>query len=495
MWMIFLYGLATFMETGIGIWMFGKMFPERKKSKRYGKSEKTLLLLLVGCTYTLIQGYMKITVNIKLLLIIAVFIMVIDAILTKTKIIDSYWNTYIEAKKIVLFIYMCSLLTIQYWYAYLSGLSSVTGNTFIPFFLFAFFECTFVQAYLWEVVYLVNIGLLKMLYIFIAGLTEHKAVWDYLYSGYNEINTYYGAVWILCIPIIIVMFEKILNMTSGIVNLLKHHLYIAIILGIVECVSLFFLIYLSHGKIQVNDLVIGLISIIGIMVLLLWGLIFYCIKSVNIEKNILQVRNTILIHKYEELDENYRKYRQLIHDEKYILNYIEECIQNENINDIRKIVKERRDQFTERQYWTGIPVVDNIITIEKRKIDKYRIQFQLEADVSNIFMNDTDFIVLLENLLNNAIEASIKCNGTPQIKLSIKNINEMLILKIWNNSSKFPKIKGKKFYTDKTDADGHGWGIESAKSAVKKYDGTIKFRYNKDFFEVIVMIVQDERKI
>ena len=117
MWMIFLYGLATFMETGIGIWMFGKMFPERKKSKRYGKSEKTLLLLLVGCTYTLIQGYMKITVNIKLLLIIAVFIMVIDAILTKTKIIDSYWNTYIEAKKIVLFIYMCSLLTIQYWYA------------------------------------------------------------------------------------------------------------------------------------------------------------------------------------------------------------------------------------------------------------------------------------------------------------------------------------------------------------------------------------------
>ena len=177
------------------------------------------------------------------------------------------------------------------------------------------------------------------------------------------------------------------------------------------------------------------------------------------------------------------------------MNYIEECIQNENINDIRKIVKERRDQFTERQYWTGIPVVDNIITIEKRKIDKYRIQFQLEADVSNIFMNDTDFIVLLENLLNNAIEASIKCNGTPQIKLSIKNINEMLILKIWNNSSKFPKIKGKKFYTDKTDADGHGWGIESAKSAVKKYDGTIKFRYNKDFFEVIVMIVQDERKI
>lgn len=28
MWMVLLYGVATFMETGVGVWMFGRMFPE-----------------------------------------------------------------------------------------------------------------------------------------------------------------------------------------------------------------------------------------------------------------------------------------------------------------------------------------------------------------------------------------------------------------------------------------------------------------------------------
>ena len=39
MWMILLYGLATFMETGIGIWMFGKMFPEKEDANTSAVAE------------------------------------------------------------------------------------------------------------------------------------------------------------------------------------------------------------------------------------------------------------------------------------------------------------------------------------------------------------------------------------------------------------------------------------------------------------------------
>ena len=35
MWMVLLYGVATFMELGLGVWMFGRMFPERKSSSEY----------------------------------------------------------------------------------------------------------------------------------------------------------------------------------------------------------------------------------------------------------------------------------------------------------------------------------------------------------------------------------------------------------------------------------------------------------------------------
>ena len=49
-------------------------------------------------------------------------------------------------------------------------------------------------------------------------------------------------------------------------------------------------------------------------------------------------------------------------------------------------------------------------------------------------------------------------------------------------------MKGEKFLTDKKEVKGHGWGIESVIYTVKKYNGEIEFRYDDDFFEVIIII-------
>ena len=55
MWMVLLYGVATFMETGVGVWMFGRMFPERKSSSEYRWAKMILLTLLILTTYTTVS--------------------------------------------------------------------------------------------------------------------------------------------------------------------------------------------------------------------------------------------------------------------------------------------------------------------------------------------------------------------------------------------------------------------------------------------------------
>ena len=35
---VLLYGLATFMETGIGVWIFGQMFPKRSMETEKDKT-------------------------------------------------------------------------------------------------------------------------------------------------------------------------------------------------------------------------------------------------------------------------------------------------------------------------------------------------------------------------------------------------------------------------------------------------------------------------
>ena len=104
-------------------------------------------------------------------------------------------------------------------------------------------------------------------------------------------------------------------------------------------------------------------------------------------------------------------------------------------------------------------------------------------------MEDIDIIILLENLFDNAIVGRLKNSANKkEIKFSIKNINSMLVLKLWNSSCKKPKVKKERFVTDKHDSKGHGWGLESVKYIVKKYDGIIEFEYTEMFFQTVIMI-------
>ena len=75
-----------------------------------------------------------------------------------------------------------------------------------------------------------------------------------------------------------------------------------------------------------------------------------------------------------------------------------------------------------------------------------------------------------------------------KICLKIKNINDVLMMKMWNTSTRIPDVKRGKFVTDKLEAEGHGWGIESVKRLVKRYDGNITFKYDSNFFQVTIIL-------
>ena len=484
MWMIFLYGLATFMETGIGIWMFGKMFPERESSSDCKLARRILLTLLILTTYTMHRAYGKEYVYEKYFFVFAyIVVMALDFILYRYKdlvVIDE------KTKKVILFIYVSLMLTWQYWVSYLSFLTIILANVYLPFFLVLFYKCDFFQAYLWEVLYLTNIGLTKVVYIFAVGTVKHKRVNDFIFS--KSMHFYSSVIYLLLIYIIILFLKKFFRIDLWMSELLKYHKKAMVFVVVSECSVLYLLLAMNWGYVQNRDLIVGLIVVSAVVLILLFALVYFFTRNIDAEKNILQIRNNIIVNQYEELNENYKKYRCLIHDQKYMMNYIEECIRTENFEEIKNIIKKNRNKFTERYYWTGIIALDNVIAIEKRRMDNANIQFYVETDVTDIIMEDIDVIILLENLFDNAIQAAKKCEGKREIRFNIKNVNSMLILKLWNCSCKKPDKRKERFVTDKKDSKGHGWGVESVKYIVEKYDGSIEFKYDETFFEVIIMI-------
>lgn len=104
--------------------------------------------------------------------------MISDAILYKYR---DFFRINKKTEKIILFSYISIMLTWQYWVSYVSFGIIAIANLYLPFFLLLFYKCDFIQAYLWEVLYLVNIGLAKILYIYIIGMIKHRRIENFLF--------------------------------------------------------------------------------------------------------------------------------------------------------------------------------------------------------------------------------------------------------------------------------------------------------------------------
>ncbi len=112
-----------------------------------------------------------------------------------------------------------------------------------------------------------------------------------------------------------------------------------------------------------------------------------------------------------------------------------------------------------------------IIAASKKITMNFNIQ-----DLEKLMMNVSDLATILNNGINNAIEACEKLPpGKPRlIEIQISNEERELIISIRNTTvEKELQIVNNTLLTTKPDAVNHGLGIESIKSAVKKYDGKL----------------------
>ena len=105
-------------------------------------------------------------------------------------------------------------------------------------------------------------------------------------------------------------------------------------------------------------------------------------------------------------------------------------------------------------------------------------------------MSQPEFCAVLGNILDNAIEACCKIpveSGGRQIVFSMQIARKMLHISCKNALDEPPRKQNDRFLTDKP-GEGHGYGIESIRSAVQKADGRVVFSCAEGFFFVSVLL-------
>lgn len=486
-----LYVVATFMETAIGIWLFAKIYPKRRcMDTKHHVSEGALFTVIVSGIYSFPNFYFEINNKQKYLKIIVTFYAVVLLMFILNKFRRKAWNN-LETRIVesALFTGMIIWLGCQYWTSYESAFATLLGNILPVLFLFAFFECTIVKAYLWQLLYLSNLGLLKIVYITYEGSFGNRYFQDFMYSprvhSYSEIVYWLGILGAIAILFHYIPINRILD---KILNTYKGQLFLV---GICEWATLLVLMNFGIGEIYKEDLAVALIIVIIIMFCLLFMVIKLLGKTIDAERNLLDVRNEAMECQYQELRQSYEKYRCLLHDEKHMIFYLKECLDKGNVQEGKAFLENYHDNIvnTEKRSWTGMVTLDFILNTKKRKMDELKISFLLDSRVENIPMKDADFVAVMANLFDNAIEACEKCQiEKRKIELSVQSINQMFIIIMKNAYLSEPSVKNNHFITNKSEKNKHGWGIESVKHIVGKYDGQITFKYNNSIFEVAIII-------
>lgn len=259
------------------------------------------------------------------------------------------------------------------------------------------------------------------------------------------------------------------------------------ILPIASLITIYITVYLCIIYSVNNDFKIWLF--IGNTLLLLSNIVVFYINELSIKVSRENTQMLLEKQKEERDKEYYTLLKQqndnskvLIHDITRHLNTIKQLSQDNN-SDIEEYVDSIVDDFEVLNpvEYCNNPVV-NLITNRYYSICKSKgITFVINVRGADLdIMKDYETTALLDNLLENAVEAA--SNSTEKfIDFSIitRNTNFTMI-KIVNSSDNKPKTNKGILLTNKTNNKAHGIGTRSIKRVVEKYNGNYEIKYDEE---------------
>jgi len=138
---------------------------------------------------------------------------------------------------------------------------------------------------------------------------------------------------------------------------------------------------------------------------------------------------------------------------------------------------------------TNHVIVNAILNTKYREAGHKGIVFVLKVnDLSKLKMAEEDIVVILSNILNNALEAAGVCKDKI-VKLKFVLEGEQAVISVKNSMVTKPIVENGEFQTTKTgDIEEHGIGIRNVVETVKKYGGKYVIDYDEGNFQITILI-------
>ena len=232
------------------------------------------------------------------------------------------------------------------------------------------------------------------------------------------------------------------------------------------------------------------------VVLMMSVLVFNMNRQYEVEKELagLKAEQAELLERdYTALNNAYAVNARLFHDFHNHIGVLRQLLSHEKVEEavqyldgLQAPVQEMADTV-----WTGDETVDYLINSKAAAAAESGIYWQAQVEFPRrTNLKSADLCAILGNLLDNAIEGAVQIPEPDRrrIDLTIRRINQMLVIKVENTFLAAPVKEGDLLKTTKTEKGLHGWGLKSARTAAEKYDGMVQTTYSGGVFRAVATL-------
>lgn len=270
----------------------------------------------------------------------------------------------------------------------------------------------------------------------------------------------------------------------------------AIVVGVVSALSTFLTLVCTESGAARSYSVIQ--AVCFWVIILLTYYMFYAVSK-EYEQNM----EFMAVQHKEELDgemlqfsrESYEEMHQIRHEVKNHLAYIRvlsECGEYDKLKEYLNVVSGETEElfhFVE----CGNDVINAVMNhaIKQARANGVEIDFQIVVP-PELPYRETDLCSLLSNLMDNAIEASVRAGvEQPVISVSIRPQQDYLFLRVSNPVGE-EAVGWMSLQTTKADKRLHGYGTKIIRRVAEQYEGSAKFGVQDRMFVVDVMLSLEE---
>ena len=215
--------------------------------------------------------------------------------------------------------------------------------------------------------------------------------------------------------------------------------------------------------------------------------------SKQVDKRIATYQRELVETHYQEVETMYKQIRGWRHDYRNHIQTMKVLASNGDMEAIKAYLEELDHDLStvDTVVKTGNAMADAILNSKISLAKSKGIEVKVDAHIPvKLKMSELDLCVIIGNLFDNAIEASMhlpKEQRMIRVYMDMKNTQLYISFTNFTASKKMPKV-GNKFFTTK--GEGHGFGLVRIDNIVERLDGYLSRNSEDGAFTTEILIPQ-----